>query len=322
MPRYLITGATGYIGSMLVKSILQNERNAEIIALTRDSKKINGLFGEKVKLFEIDLCDKASMDSMAVKCDYIFHCASVTKSSEMVIHPVEVTESIVNTTQNILELARRSKAKSMVYLSSMEIYGNIDCSDGRRVSEDELGEIDLLNVRSCYSMGKRMAENICYSYFKEYAVPVKIARLAQTFGRGILPTDSRVFAQFAKSVLNGTDIILRTNGTSMGNYCAIEDAIEGLFTILHKGENGEAYNVVNEENTMRIREMADLVAGQVAGGKIQVRVEVEDIGKNGYAPDTGLRLSGEKLRKLGWRPGKGLIEMYRDVIKEMEIYLE
>ncbi len=277
----------------------------------------NCLFKEKVNLFEIDLCDKASMDSMEVKCDYIFHCASVTKSSEMVTYPVEVTESIVNATQNVLGLARRSEVKSVVYLSSMEVYGDVDCSDGHRVSEDELGEIDILNVRSCYPLGKRMAENICYSYFKEYAVPVKIARLAQTFGKGILPTDNRVFAQFAKSVLNGTDIILRTNGTSMGNYCAIEDAIEGLFTILYKGENGEAYNVVNEENTMQIREMADLVANQVAGGKIQVRVEVEDIGKNGYAHDTGLRLSGEKLRRLGWKPNKGLIDMYRDVIKGM-----
>lgn len=315
MSVYLITGATGYIGSTLVRHILRYETNAEIIAFTRDLKKTNALFGEKIRACEIDLCDNVSMDNMAVKCDYIFHCASVTKSSEMVSCPVEVTKSIVNATQNVLELARRSEAKCMVYLSSMEVYGNTDCSDGQRVSEHELGDIDILNVRSCYPLGKRMAENICYSYFKEYHVPVRIARLAQTFGRGILPADDRVFAQFARAVKNGTDIILHTKGTSMGNYCAIEDTIEGLFTILYKGKDGEAYNVVNEANTMRICEMADLVAAQVAGGKIQVRVEAEDIEKNGYAPETGLRLSGEKLRKLGWRPEKGLAEMYEDMIK-------
>lgn len=315
MSIYLITGATGYIGSMLVRHILQYEKNAEIISFVRNLKKTDALFGMKVKSHEIDLCDKVSMDNMSVKCDYIFHCASVTKSSEMVTYPVEVTESIVNATQNVLELARRSRVKSMVFLSSMEVYGNVDCSDGHRVSEQELGDIDILNVRSCYPLGKRMAENICYSYFKEYSVPAKIARLAQTFGRGILPADNRVFAQFARAVKNGTDIILHTKGTSMGNYCAIEDAIEGLFTILYKGENGEAYNVVNEANTMRICEMADLVAGQVAGGSIRVRVEAEDISKNGYAPDTGLMLSGEKLRKLGWKPEKGLAEMYEDMIK-------
>ena len=77
-------------------------------------------------------------------------------------------------------------------------------------------------------------------------------------------------------------------------------------------------SVVNEENTMRIREMAELVAMKAADGRIQVKIEEEDIRITGYAPDTGLRLSGKKLRGLGWKPEKGLLRMYQDMIEELK----
>ncbi len=335
MSVYLITGASGYLGSMLAEYLLGTERDSEVIALARGSASGFGKRGHdpqktaraeplagRVRAFQADLCDGQFVDRFCAegeKVDYIFHCASVTRSSEMAAHPAEVIQSIVNTTQNVLELARRYEINSMVYLSSMEIYGDIDCSDGHRVREEEAaaGRVELLNVRSCYPLGKRMAENICYSYFKEYGVPVKIARLAQTFGRGISPSDNRVFAQFARSIKNGTDIVLHTEGRSMGNYCAVDDAVEGLCTILKKGQSGEAYNVVNEENTMTIRQMAHLAAAQAADGRIGVRVDIPQDHCYGYAADTGLRLSGEKLRSLGWRPGKTLTDMYRELLADM-----
>lgn len=82
--------------------------------------------------------------------------------------------------------------------------------------------------------------------------------------------------QFARSVVEKGDIILRTEGLSMGNYCATEDAVNVIFTILYNGTNGESYNVVKEENTMCIRDMAQLVTEQVAGGSIKVKIEPED----------------------------------------------
>lgn len=204
----------------------------------------------------------------------------------------------------------------MVYLSSMEVYGKIDCGNERRAQEWEAcrGEVEILNVRSCYPMGKRMAESLCYSYYKEYGIPVKIARLAQTFGKEIMDTDNRVYAQFARAAKNGRNIVLHTDGGSMGNYCELDDAVRGILTILKKGKDGEAYNVVNEENTMTIRQMAELVADRVAGGKI--RVVYGRTNENSYAPDTGLRLSGGKLESLGWRPTKTLYDMYRGILTD------
>lgn len=118
-----------------------------------------------------------------------------------------------------------------------------------------------------------MAENICYSYFREYGVPVKIARLAQTFGRGVRDSDKRVFAQFARAVRANRDIVLHTAGQSMGNYCGINDTVTGILTILMQGQDGEAYNVVNEENTMTILQMAGVVADGIDGGPIGIRFD-------------------------------------------------
>lgn len=329
MTTYLITGATGYIGSALISSLLEKNCSSGqlpevcIIAPVRDLQKAFHMFPAGVVFVQMDLCDERCVEQMleAVNgADYLIHCASVTSSAEMIAHPVEVTASIVNTTQNILELARQSQVKSMVYLSSMEVYGDINCVDGQRVEEADVcyGKLEILNARSCYPQGKRMAENLCYSYYKEYGIPVKIARLAQTFGRKVMETDNRVYAQFARAVRDGRDIVLHTSGSSMGNYCDIDDVVRGIMTILDKGQDGEAYNVVNEENTMTIRQMAELVADKIAGGRIKVVCEqLSDNASYGYASDTGLRMSGRKLEELGWRPQKILCDMYRDIIMNL-----
>ena len=94
---------------------------------------------------------------------------------------------------------------------------------------------------------------------------------------------------------------------------AIEDAIDSILFLLANGENGQAYNVVNEKNTMSIKEMAELVAHSIGKDKMKVVIDVEDASKTGYATDTRLYMSGEKLRKLGWEAKKGIEDMFFDV---------
>jgi len=324
MTSYLITGATGLIGSSVIKNIIETEEyktgNVKIVAVARDITKYNNIYKEydrrNIVFLSMDICDAEAVNSINEPIDYIIHCAATTASAYMISNPVEVADGIVLGTKNVLEFAKENKVKSMVYISSMEVYGTV-MDIGRPRSEDELGDISLCSLRSCYPLAKRMAEHYCYIYGKEYGIPVKTARLAQTFGRGVRPEDNRVYMQFARSVLAKKDIVLKTAGNSMGNYCATDDAVAAIFTILHKGETGEVYNVVNEENTMSIRSMAELVADRLAGGSIKVRIEQEDSSKTGYAPDTGLWLSGKKLRDLGWMPTKSLIQMYKDILEEL-----
>ncbi len=322
---YLITGITGFIGRKLAKDLLSGKqecyKDVRIIGLGRDKNKMLASFSDKehsdISFIETDYSDyRQILRQIDGQVDYVIHCASPTASAYMISNPVETADCIVAGTRSVLALAKELYIKSMVFLSSMEAYGTV-ADIGRARTEEELGDISLTSVRSCYCLGKRMAEHYCSIFQQEYQVPVKVARLSQIFGTGVRPDDNRVYMQFARAAVEGRDIVLKTQGTSMGNYCSSDDAVRAILTILEKGRDGEIYNVVNEANTMRIRDMAQMVALQAAGGKIKVKIECEDIQKTGYAPDTGLRLSGEKLRKLGWQPVKGLMEMYQEIIQEI-----
>lgn len=313
----LVTGATGLVGSQMVKSLACLNRTAgtgiSIVAHVRSEEKAAAVFGTLLEREDISLlvCDVSRLSETDIKFDYIFHTASVTSSKIFVTKPVETLDTSIDGTRAALELAKKCGAKSMVYLSSMEAYGVTDPSL-ELITEKDLGYIDVLSVRSSYSEGKRICECLCASYASEYGVPVKIARLAQTFGAGVSFEDTRAFAQFAKSSLAGTDIVLHTFGNSMGNYCYTADAIKGLVTILFNGVNGEAYTVANESTAMKIKEVAQLTAEVLSNGKTKVVFDVpEDALKYGYAPDVTMHLTSEKLRKLGWKPEVDLPEMFR-----------
>lgn len=308
MSTYLITGATGYIGKMAAERLL--ELNQDVTVIVRNSDKLCDFIKNNARIIETDLVKAESVRQITGCYEHLIHCAAPTQSSYMMSNPVEVAESIVNGTQNILELAARCYVQSMVYLSSMEVYGQIDGSDGRKVTEEELGGIDISSIRSCYPMAKRMAENFCHLYHHEYNVPVKIARLAQTFGRGVRQEDNRVFAQFARSIKENKDIVLHTQGNSVGNYCDIDDTVDAILFLLENGKSAEAYNIVNEANTMTILEMAEMITNKIAGGKIGVTYNINSNNQYGYAAETGLRLSGAKMKKLGWEAKTNLEEMY------------
>lgn len=316
MKKYLITGATGYIGSMLAKRLILSGRSVSVIV--RNSSRLDDEILSNAEVIRADIGNREEILRITGKYDYIVHCAAPTKSAYMMTNPVEVIDTIVNGTEHILNLAKRCSAESVVYLSSMEVYGQISCAEGKRVTEHELGYIDVSNIRSCYPLAKIMAENLCHSYFAEYGVPVKITRLAQTFGRGVRPDDNRIFAQFAGAVRTGTDIVLHTAGNSMGNYCDIDEAVDAILFLLQNGVDSQVYNVVNEKNTMRICEMAQLVAKKVAGGSIKVTYDIPKDISLGYAPDTELRLSGEKLRMLGWEAKCSLEDMYRNMLHDLK----
>ena len=197
---FLITGATGFVGSMLCKYILranQESGNSNIvIACGRNSEKLKKVFKDYLNVAELQFYvgDIKQKIEYLDEIDYIFHCASVTSSKYMITYPVETISASVIGTQNMLDLAREKKVEAFVYISSMEMYGKFETLD-HDVTEADLGYVDPLVIRSNYPESKRMCENMCIAYMSEYNVPVRIARLAQTFGEGILPGENRVFAQ-------------------------------------------------------------------------------------------------------------------------------
>lgn len=198
----LITGATGLIGSMLIKSIMTANdvlhTNIRVIGHVRNIEKAETIFeGFTRDTFTIT---KVNVKDIDEPIDYIVHTASPTQSKFFISNPVETLHTSINQTVECLELSKVQNSKNMVYLSSMEQYG-IQYEDYQTMTEDDLGYINHLDTRSSYSEGKRACECYCYAYAKEYGVNVTIARLAQTFGPGVAGEDNRVSIQFAKSAL-------------------------------------------------------------------------------------------------------------------------
>lgn len=304
----LITGATGFIGSMLVKTInaanVKYSLGIRIIGQIRDDKKARNLFG--------NLYDKLEfVKNLNGTYNYIIHTISPTASKFFVEHPVETIKISVESTLEIMEVAKTNHA-NIIYLSSMEQYG-IPYSSEQKMTEDKVGIIDHLNIRSSYSESKRLCECLCVSYAREYGVDVKIIRLAQTFGAGIPLVDNRMPMQFAKAVVDGKNIILHTEGRSICNFVYISDAIAGILTVLKNGNKGEVYNLCNDEETKSVYDIANLIVSEIANDKIKVNIEKKN--NMGYAPDVALFLDSSKLRSLGWNAKIGMIEGYRRLIE-------
>ena len=323
---FLVTGGTGLIGTLLINSLLYCNQvhilNIKIIVCVRDYEKAKRIYGElmlNTNLFFVQQDLMLPLKEITIDViDYIIHTAAITASKNMIEFPVENIKTAVNGTMSMLDLAKRYQVRGMVFVSSMEAYGYLSVTN-HMIKEDELGYIDLSSVRSSYPEGKRICECMCNAYANEYNINVKIARLAQTFGAGILEGENRIFAQFAKSVIKGEDIILHTQGLSEGNYVYTSDAIEAIMLLLTEGTTGNTYNVSNERSHSAIRDMASMVAEKIAGGTIKVKYDIpENVLSLGYARDVKMHLSSEKLRKLGWNPKVGLMEAYQRMICYMK----
>jgi nucleoside-diphosphate-sugar epimerase len=318
----LVTGATGLIGSSVVKALLwydaTHDAGLRVLALTRDRARAQASFaaplaaGAPLAVVEGDV-ESLTLDGPV---DLVVHGASLTASQDFVARPVETMRTAVRGTERVLELARGWGVQSLVYLSSIEVYGAPDGS--RRITESDFEGFDPTMVRSSYPEAKRMAEALCAGYAAEHGVPAKVIRLTLTFGPGVGYRENRVFASFARSALEGQDIVLHTAGETERNYLYTADAVTAILTVLLRGQDGQAYNAANEDTYCSIRAMAELVARTCGPAPVGVRVEAEGAERLGYAPTMKLDLDTTRLRSLGWAPTVGLEEMYRRMTAAMQ----
>ena len=274
------------------------------------------MYGDEASAINFVECDLVEYLNGLTTNDYfqyIIHCASPTAGKFMTEHPVETYELAYDTTRALLKHAQRIDARGLVYVSSLEYYGQNN--DDAIITEDKQGYVDNTDPRSSYPLGKRAAEYLCAAYAKEYGVKAKVARLTQTFGAGVSAEDNRVFAQFARSVIKGENIVLHTTGESAKPYCYTTDCISAILYILLKGDKGEAYNVANQNTYISIKDMAAFLRDNF-NPEIDVRFEPHP--EMGYAPVTKLHLSSEKLMALGWRPQYDLKEMFSRLITSIK----
>lgn len=303
----MITGATGLIGTNVCKALIcSNEKfdaGIKIVLHARDKRKLEEKYHLYLKKDYVDVVLGDIKDPILFSggVDYIIHCASITSSRSFVENPVETIDVLVNGTMNILNFAKNKKVSGFLYLSSLEVYGD-SFNEKELISEHDYRYLDFLNVRSSYPEGKRMCECLCSSFASEYHLPIFIARLSQTIGCDIdIYNDNRVFAEFARCIKTGNDIVVKTTGNTVRTYCDVSDATVALFYILSKGNVCNAYNVTNKNTLCSINDLANAFCA-ASNKKIKVIHSSTNDNTNGYNHEIKINLDTTKIESLGWKP--------------------
>lgn len=293
--RFLITGATGMVGTMLTDALMSLP-DVKVFAVGRSKSKAAERLGEyfdnpNFTFIEQDVCQPFS-DGLQVDC--IIPLASNTHPMAYSQYPVETMLINMLGAKNALDLAVKCGAK-VVYPSSVEIYGN--AVDDKPFVETGNGLLNLSNARACYPESKRSAEALCLSYAKERGVEVRIARLCRIFGPTMLLSDTKASSQFIIKALNGEDIVLKSKGEQYFSYVYVAEAVKALLCILLHGQNGECYNVSSKLTDVHLRDFAQACA-EIAGKQVVFDLPSETESK-GYSIAVNAILDNTRLSALG-----------------------
>lgn len=299
----LVTGATGRLGIYLIRSLLEaNEKygtNATIIALARKPEKAHAVLGDvlknkSLKIFYQDINVSFEYNS---KVDYIFHTAGQASPSDYVA-PVDTLWGHVNGTHNILEFARKHDVKKVLYISTVEVYG--DWKGDNMIKETDMGPLFHAKSRACYPEAKRLCETMLASYEMQYGIDFVVVRMSHTIGPGISLHDGRGFAEFIDTALKGKDIVLHSDGSVVRTYTYTPEAIGAMFLAFTKGDQ-KFYNIANTNNELSIRELANIIASLVPN-PVTVRFDSGIKPSLSYLPYKLGILDPAEIIKLGWKP--------------------
>lgn len=294
----LVTGATGLLGSCLVEVLMQCPcQDLHVYAAGRNEERARHLFRDCVDSprFHLLKYDVTQPLESEVLFHYIIHAASNASPSFFAKNPVEVMKANLIGTANLLDYGIAHDLRRFLYVSTGEIYGE---GDGTPFTEDYSGYVNTMSARSCYPSSKRAAETLCAAYVAEYGMDIVVARPSHTYGPHFTESDNRVYAQFIRNVLNGEDIVMKSDGAQYRSWCYVVDCVKGLLYVLLKGKTGEAYNVADTYSNISIRQLAEMVA-EIGGSKVVLDLP-SDTERKGYNPVTKSVFSTEKLESLGW----------------------
>jgi nucleoside-diphosphate-sugar epimerase len=200
--RILVTGAAGFLGSHLCERLLKE--GYEVVGvdnfLTGQKRNISELdLFEKFSFVEGDICDGSTIfEKMGTGFSSIFHLASPASPVDYTEYPLETLWVNAAGTKNVLEFARLNSAQ-VIFASTSEVYGDPQVHPQR---EDYFGYVNSVGPRSCYDEGKRFAESLCWNFSQKNRVPIKIARIFNTYGPRMAVTDGRVVSEFFRSALD------------------------------------------------------------------------------------------------------------------------
>ncbi len=197
------------------------------------------------------------------RVDFIIHGAGIASPTFYRRYPIDTIDVNVSGTRQMLDLARKHDARSMLHFSTSEIYGDPDPS-AIPTPEDYRGFVSCTGPRACYDESKRLSETLCSTYHSQFGTPVKWVRPFNLYGPGQRLDDRRIIPDLMTAALHRAPIILYSDGRATRTFCYLRDAIRACWHVLLSDANGEPFNVGNDQGEISMRDLA-LLMREVAG---------------------------------------------------------
>src|SRR5215471_9845961 len=251
--RVLVTGGAGFIGSHLCERLLA--RGDDVLCIdnffTATRSNVAGLMlKSRFELVRHDVCFP-----LYVEVDKIYNLACPASPIHYQFDPVQTTKTSVHGAINMLGLAKRVKAK-ILQASTSEIYGDPVVHPQ---TEDYWGYVNPIGPRSCYDEGKRAAETLFFDYHRQHNLRIKVARIFNTYGPRMHPSDGRVVSNFIVQALKGEPITVYGNGEQTRAFCFVDDLIEGFLRLMAASDDVTGpINIGNPVETT-VRELAETI---------------------------------------------------------------
>ncbi|MAN45871.1 MAG: SDR family oxidoreductase [Alphaproteobacteria bacterium] len=313
VPRILVTGGAGFIGSFLCERLL--ETGAEVLCVDnfftgRRSNVAHLLDNPKFEVMRHDITVP-----LFVEVDQIYNMACPASPIHYQFDPVQTTKTSVHGAINMLGLAKRTRAK-ILQASTSEVYGDPEIHPQ---TEDYWGNVNPLGPRACYDEGKRCAETLFFDYHRQHNVKIKVARIFNTYGPRMHPNDGRVVSNFIVQALRGEDITLYGDGEQTRSFCYVSDLVDGLIRLMNTEDDVTGPINLGNPGEFTIRQLAEQIIEQTGSNSQLVHKPLPQDDPRQRRPD----ITRAKTT-LDWEPGirlaeglKPTIEYFRNEIAEM-----
>lgn len=312
--RILITGGAGFIGSHLCEKLIKQGHTVICIdnLFTGSIKNILHLMDNPNFIFiQHDICSP-----YFTEVNEVYHLACPASPIHYQINPVKTIETNVIGTINMLGLAKEAGAKFLL-ASTSEIYGD---SIIHPQTEEYRGNVNIIGTRACYSEGKRCAETLCFDYYRQYQIPIKVVRIFNTFGPRMQLNDGRVISNFIIQALKGEDITINADGMQTRTFCYVDDLIDGLIKMMSISDFTGPINLGSNEEEINILTLAKKIIELThSNSKVTHKIMLKDDPVR-RCPDITLART-----VLKWKPKRSLnsgliktIHYFNSILKTIE----
>jgi len=295
--RILITGGAGFLGSHLCDRLVREGHDVLCVDNFYTGTKDNIEHLLNNPRFELIRHDVTF--PLYVEVDEIYNLACPASPIHYQFNPVQTTKTSVHGAINMLGLAKRVKAR-ILQASTSEVYGDPAIHPQR---EEYWGNVNPIGIRSCYDEGKRCAETLFFDYWRQHQLRIKVARIFNTYGPNMHPSDGRVVSNFIVQALRGEPITIYGDGSQTRSFCFVDDLVDGLVRLMSSPD--EVTGPVNLGNPVEftIRTLAEKVIELIGSKSPLVVKPLPSDDPRQRQPDISVAHS-----VLGWEPRVPLAE--------------